>query len=70
MKLLFALVDLDKWSWEGLAIFVVAVAAIIAVVGVVLNKLKIRIPDWLIYILMIVVVAFVAIKAIRLIAAM
>jgi hypothetical protein len=49
-----------------LLIWVIAVAAAVAIVYVALNHFGIRIPDWAAKIFWIIVVAFVAIFALRL----
>lgn len=53
------------WSIGEIAIAIVAIAAIVALVCVALNKFGIQIPDWVKQVLWIVVVAVVVILAIR-----
>lgn len=53
-----------------LAVWVVIIAAVVAIVFVALRVFKVEIPQWVIHIFWIVVVAFVAIFAIRLVSQM
>lgn len=53
-----------------LAIYVVVVAAVVALVYVALQQFGIAIPGWVINVFWILVVAFVVIAAIKLVAAM
>ena len=52
-------------SPASMAIFVIIVAAIIAIVFVALRKLGIAIPDWVVQVFWVVVVAVVCIAAIK-----
>ena len=54
------------WSVGSLAVAIVVTAGVCAVVFVVLRKLNISIPDWVVNIFWIVVVVAVGIMAIRL----
>ena len=57
---------LSTFSIGEIAIWIVIVAAIVAVVYVALDKFGITIPDWVVKIFWILVVAFVIVMAIRL----
>lgn len=56
---------MTTWGVGELAIFIVVVAAIVALVFVALRKFGITIPDWVVSVFWILVVAFVVILAIR-----
>lgn len=72
MNMLLALWNgpIQNWGFVDLAIFVVIVAAIVALVYVALRQFGITIPQWVQTVFWIVVVAFVIIFAIRLVAGM
>ena len=53
------------WGIGQIAIAIIIVAAIVAIVYVALRKMGVSIPDWVVQIFWIVVVAFVCIVAIR-----
>lgn len=53
-----------------LAIWVVVIAAVVALVCVALRKFNVQIPDWVVQCFWIVVVAVVVIAAIKLVASM
>lgn len=59
-----------SWSVGEIAILIVIIAAIVALVYVALNKFGVTIPDWVVKIFWILVVAFVVIAAIRLVMSM
>ncbi len=59
-----------RWSIAELAIAIVIIAAIVALVYVALQKFGVAIPDWVIQIFWIIVVAFVVVLAIRMVAGM
>lgn len=59
-----------SWSIAEFAIAIVAIAAIVALVYVALNKFGVQIPDWVKQVFWIIVVAFVVIFAIKLVASM
>lgn len=68
---LFALYGpIASWSFGEIAIFIVAMAAIVALVYVALRKFGVSIPDWVVQCFWIVVVAFVVIAAIRMVMGM
>lgn len=50
----------------SLLIFVIVVAAGVAIVYVALNRFGIKIPDWVVHIFCILIVAFVSILALKL----
>lgn len=58
------------WSLTELAIAVVLVAAVCALVFVALRQFGIAIPDWVVQVFWILVVAMVVIAAIRFLAAL
>jgi len=58
--------DVGTWGIGEFAIALVVVCAIVAVAYVALNYFGITIPDWVVRIFWILVVAFVCIAAIRL----
>ncbi len=60
--------DVGQWSFVGILIGVVVVAALIALVYVALRQFGITIPPFLITVLWIVIVAVVVIFAIKLVA--
>ncbi len=62
--------NLASWSFGQILIAVVIIAACVALVYVALNKFGVGIPDWVIQVFWIVVVAFVVIFAIRLVLSM
>ena len=57
-------------SIPGLAILVVVIAAVVALVYIALRQFGIAIPDWVVQVFWVLVVAFVVIIAIRLVASM
>lgn len=57
-------------SFVQLAIWIVVIAAVVALVYVALRKFGIQIPEWVVQVFWIVVVAFVVIFAIKLVASM
>jgi hypothetical protein len=57
-------------SFVQLAILVVVIAAVVALVIIALRKFGIQIPDWVIQVFWIVIIAFVIILAIKLVAGM
>ncbi len=61
---------IKSWSFVDILIGIIVIAAAIAIVFIVLKKLEIEIPSWVIQIFWIVVLCFVAILAIRLIFSM
>ncbi len=63
--MLLALVQNVGWSISDIAIAIIIIGAIIAVVYVGLRKMGTPIPDWVIQIFWILVVAVVCILAIR-----
>ncbi len=62
--------DLRSWGIAEIAIAIVVIAAIVALVYVALRKFQLSIPDWVVQVFWIIVVAFVIIFAIRLVAGM
>jgi hypothetical protein len=58
------------WSFGDLAIFIVMVAAVVALVYVALRKFGVAIPDWVQQVFWILIVAFCVILAIRLVMSM
>lgn len=70
MLSLFGAVNAWGWSFVDIAIFVVVVAAVVALVYVALRQFGVSIPGWVQNVFWIVVVAFVVIVAIRLVAGM
>jgi hypothetical protein len=61
---------IQQWSFVEILILIIIVAACIGILFIALQVFGITIPDWAIKIFWIVVVAFVAIMAIRLVAGM
>ena len=60
----------NAWSVGQLAIAVVVIAAIIALVLIALRQFGIAIPAWVVQVIWVIVVAFVAILAIRIVMSM
>lgn len=65
MRNLLALSNWQGWGVGEWAIALVIVAALVAVVCVALRKFEITVPDWLVKILSICLVALVVVVAIR-----
>lgn len=64
--LILAITDqLRNWSFTEIAIAVVIIAAIVALVYVALRQFNVTIPQWVIHVFWIVVVAVVVILAIK-----
>lgn len=61
---------LKNWSFTEILITVVVIAACVALVYVALRQFGVSIPQWVVQVFWIVVVAFVVILAIRLVASM
>jgi hypothetical protein len=57
-------------TFVQLAILIVGIAAIVALVAIALRKFNVQIPDWVIQVFWILIVAFVVIVAIKLVASM
>lgn len=57
------------WDWAHIAILIVGIAAIVALVTIALRKFGVAIPDWVVQVFWVLVVAFVVIGAIKLVAA-
>lgn len=53
------------WTIGELAIAIVVIAALVALVCVALRKFEVKIPDWVVQVFWIVIVALVVIAAIR-----
>lgn len=60
-------INFQAWTLEGILIAVVVIAAAVGIVLVAIRVFGIEIPSWVVHIFWIVVVAFVAIVAIRLV---
>ncbi len=63
-------VGVGGWSITEIIVTVIIIAAVIGVMYIALNQFGIKIPPWAVQIFWIVVVAFVAIFAIRLLMTM
>lgn len=66
MGSLLALVSLTGWTLLGLAHAIIIIAAVVAIVFIALRKFGITIPDWLVSMFWVIVVAFVALFALEL----
>lgn len=64
------LAQFGAWSIGQIAIAIVIIAAVVALVYIALNKFGVAIPDWVIKVFWICVIAFVVIFAIRLVMTM
>lgn len=64
------LAQVGGYSFVHIAVLVVGIAAIVALVMVALHKFNVAIPDWVISVFWILVVAFVIIGAIFLVGRM
>ena len=70
MSTVLAQVGLGGYSLAQIAIIIVVVAAVIAMVWVALRQFGIAIPQWVIQIFWIILVAFVVILGIKFVAGM
>lgn len=70
MNLLALYGPIGTWGIGEYAIAIVAIAAIVALVFIALRKFGIAIPDWIVQIFWVLIVAFVVIAAIRIVMSM
>lgn len=62
---MFADIVIRNWGIGELAIAIVVIAAVCALVMIALRKFGVTIPDWVIQVFWVLIVAFVIILAIR-----
>lgn len=61
---------IGNWGIAEIGIFIIIVAAIVALVYIALRQFGVSIPAWVIQVFWVIVVAFVVILAIRIVAGM